>query len=47
MRPDLLNPLFAGAAGLKGIGGKLDKLLAQFLRPAHGTSGAATRIITW
>ncbi|WP_421695241.1 ATP-dependent DNA helicase RecG [Aestuariivirga sp.] len=44
MRPPLLNPLFAGASGLKGIGDKLDKLLAQFLRPAHGTPGDTTRI---
>ena len=45
MRPPLLNPLFAGAAGLKGIGAKLDKLLAGFLRPAHGTPGDTTRIV--
>jgi len=45
MRPPLLNPLFAGASGLKGIGEKLDKLLARFLRPAQATPGATTRII--
>ena len=45
MRPPLLNPLFAGASGLKGIGEKLDRLLAQFLRPAHATAGTTTRII--
>ena len=45
MRPPLLNPLFAGAAGLKGIGQKLDKLMAPFLRPSHGTPGDTTRII--
>jgi ATP-dependent DNA helicase RecG len=45
MRPPLLNPLFAGASGLKGIGDKLDRILAQFLRPAHGTPGATTRIM--
>jgi ATP-dependent DNA helicase RecG len=45
MRPPLLNPLFAGASGLKGIGDKLDRLLAQFLRPAHATPGTTTRII--
>ena len=45
MRPPLLNPLFAGASGLKGIGAKLDKLLATFLRPAHGTPGDTTRIV--
>lgn len=45
MRPPLLNPLFAGAAGLKGIGDKLDKLLARFLRPAHGMAGDTARVI--
>jgi ATP-dependent DNA helicase RecG len=45
MRPPLLNPLFAGAAGLKGIGAKLDKVLAPFLRPSHGTPGDTTRVI--
>ncbi|MCA3554512.1 ATP-dependent DNA helicase RecG [Aestuariivirga sp.] len=45
MRPPLLNPLFAGAAGLKGIGARLDKLLTSFLRPAHGTPGDTTRIV--
>jgi ATP-dependent DNA helicase RecG len=45
MRPPLLNPLFAGASGLKGIGDKLDRILAQFLRPAHGAPGATTRIM--
>ena len=33
------------AAGLKGIGAKLDKLLAGFLRPAHGSPGDTTRIV--
>jgi ATP-dependent DNA helicase RecG len=45
MRPPLLNSLFAGASGLKGIGDKLDRILAQFLRPANGTPGATTRIM--
>ena len=45
MRPPLLNPLFAGAASIKGIGAKLDKLLASFLRPAHGVPGETTRIL--
>ena len=45
MRPALLNPLFAGAAGIKGIGHKLDKLLASFLRPSHGAAGDTTRIL--
>ena len=45
MRPPLLNPLFAGAAALKGIGQKIDKLLAAFLRPTHGLPSEETRII--
>ena len=45
MRPSLLNPLFAGATSLKGIGQKLDKLLAEFLRPANGAAGGTTRIV--
>ena len=45
MRPSFLNPLFAGAAGIKGIGEKLDKLMAGFLRPSNGTPGDRTRII--
>lgn len=45
MRPSLLNPLFAGAASIKGIGQKLDKLLAGFLRPSHGLPGDTTRIV--
>ena len=31
MRPTLLNPLFADAAGLKGVGDKMGKLLAKVL----------------
>lgn len=45
MRPTLLNPLFSGAASLKGIGGKLDKLMADFLRPAYGAPGETTRLV--
>jgi ATP-dependent DNA helicase RecG len=45
MRPPLLNPLFSRAAALKGIGQKLDKLLADFLRPAQGPGGGDTRIV--
>lgn len=41
MRPDLLTPLFASASSLKGIGAKLDKLLADFLRPAHAPGETA------
>jgi ATP-dependent DNA helicase RecG len=42
MRPSVLNPLFASASGIKGIGQKLDKILAQFLR---GDATAPTRIV--
>jgi ATP-dependent DNA helicase RecG len=42
MRPPLLNPLFANASGLKGIGDKLNKLLAHFLR---GEQAEDTRLI--
>ncbi|HUQ35426.1 MAG TPA: ATP-dependent DNA helicase RecG [Aestuariivirga sp.] len=42
MRPSVLNPLFASASGIKGIGQKLDKVLAQFLR---GDASAPTRIV--
>ncbi len=45
MRPSFLNPLFAGAAGIKGIGAKIDKIMAGFLRPSHGPPGDTTRII--
>jgi len=45
MRPSILNPLFAGAAGIKGVGQKLDKVLAGFLRPPHGAPGDTTRIV--
>ena len=45
MRPAILNPLFAGAAGIKGIGHKLDRTLAAFLRPSHGEAGDNARIL--
>ena len=46
MRPPLLNPLFAGAAGLKGIGEKLDRLLARFPAAiAMARRATTTRII--
>ena len=44
MRPDILTPLFASATSLKGIGQKLDKLLADFLRPSHA-AGETARIL--
>src|SRR5438876_749058 len=43
MRPAILNPLFASASGLKGIGPKLEKLLTKLLRP--GAVQATTRIV--
>ena len=42
MRPSVLNPLFASASGIKGIGQKLDRVLAKFLR---GDSSASPRIV--
>ena len=41
MRPELLNPVFADVATVKGIGEKLAKLLGKLLR---GTSGSARLI---
>ena len=45
MRPALLNPLFAGAAAIKGIGRKLDKTLAKLLRPGAEETGETARIV--
>jgi ATP-dependent DNA helicase RecG len=42
MRPSVLNPLFASASGIKGIGQKLDKVLGKFLR---GDATATSRVI--
>src|SRR6185295_11066302 len=44
MRPPRLNPLFASAVSLKGIGPKLDKVLAKLLRPA-ASANAEARIL--
>src|SRR5262245_29085146 len=44
MRPSLLNPLFASATGLKGIGPKFDNALARLLRPMAG-QGLAARLV--
>jgi ATP-dependent DNA helicase RecG len=41
MRPSVLNPLFASASGIKGIGQKLDKV-RTILR---GDATASTRIV--
>src|SRR4029079_7624120 len=45
MRPPILNPLFASASGLKGIGPKLDKLLAKLLRPGGDEGAENARIV--
>ncbi|MGQ0484252.1 MAG: ATP-dependent DNA helicase RecG [Hyphomicrobiales bacterium] len=45
MRPAILNALFAGAAGIKGIGRKLDKTLAGLLRPGAEEAGGGARIV--
>ena len=44
MRPPRLNPLFASASSLKGIGPKLDKVLAKLLRPG-AQANAEARIL--
>jgi ATP-dependent DNA helicase RecG len=44
MRPPRLNPLFASAVSLKGIGPKLDKVLAKLLRPG-APGNAEARIL--
>jgi ATP-dependent DNA helicase RecG len=44
MRPPRLNPLFASAVSLKGIGPKLDKVLAKLLRPGS-LANAEARIL--
>ncbi len=41
MRPPRLNPLFASATSLKGIGPKLDKVLAKLLRPGAAANAEA------
>ena len=45
MRPALLNPLFAAASGLKGIGPKLEKTFASLLRPGIAAAGGPARIL--
>ncbi|CAN5163383.1 ATP-dependent DNA helicase RecG [soil metagenome] len=45
MRPVLLNPLFASATLLKGIGPKLGKIVARLLRPDAAMGGGEARII--
>jgi ATP-dependent DNA helicase RecG len=43
MRPAILNPLFASASGIKGVGPKVEKLLVKLLRP--GADAAGVRIV--
>ena len=43
MRPPLLTPLFASASGIRGVGPKVEKLLAKLLRP--GLEGAEARVV--
>ncbi len=45
MRPAILNPLFAEAQTLKGIGPKVQKCLSTLLRPAHEGVSATARIV--
>jgi ATP-dependent DNA helicase RecG len=42
MRPAILNPLFVPARSLKGVGEKVEKLLAAFLR---GPGGGEARLV--
>ena len=44
MRPTILNPLFAGISGLKGIGPRLEKVIAPLLR-AQDDKRQAPRVI--
>jgi len=45
MRPAILNPLFASAGGLRGIGPKLEKLLVKLLRPGADEKSAEARLV--
>jgi ATP-dependent DNA helicase RecG len=45
MRPPILNPLFASASGLKGVGPGLDKTFSQLLSPASEGKPPPARII--
>ena len=42
MRPSVLNPLFASTSGIKGIGQKLDKVLAKLLMGGFAQSRLPT-----
>ena len=45
MRPHLLTPLFASAAGLPGIGPKTGRLLDRLLGPAAGQGAGEARVV--
>ena len=45
MRPTLLNPLFANAAAIKGIGPKIEKVLEGFLRPSIDGKRLPLRVV--
>jgi ATP-dependent DNA helicase RecG len=45
MRPSLLNPFFANAAAIKGIGPKIDKILQGFLHPPIDGKRQPVRIV--
>jgi ATP-dependent DNA helicase RecG len=45
MRPEILNPLFASATQIKGIGSKLEKVLAKLVNPQGAAAGHPARII--
>ena len=45
MRPEILNPLFAEATVLKGIGPKLQNVLSKLLRPGYEGTAATARVV--
>ncbi len=45
MRPEVLNPFFAGVTKLKGIGSKVEKTLATLVRPGTDETTTNVRLI--
>ncbi|MDP9138056.1 MAG: ATP-dependent DNA helicase RecG, partial [Pseudomonadota bacterium] len=45
MRPEILNPLFAEATALKGIGPKVHKVLGALLRPGSDGTAMPARVL--
>jgi len=45
MRPEILNPFFAGVTKLKGIGDKVEKTLAKLVRPGLDDTNVNVRLI--